>query len=457
MHRAEYYEEHFLLQDNHVVRLVVAGWKGYEVEIYKETDDGRCFLRYFMNVPLNGWMICIPGTIERNNWGGRWQVEEQDWREIDRKIYHIPDPVDYRRNAQKNLKKLLVETICVRYPDFEYVLKKWTPSTTHEMMAALVKWREHPDVEFLLAMNFLNVALTSGFYKLSKPKKKTYIQWIKQHPEACVLGFGDIKTIISNGISLDEYFEYCKFLQESRCNVGISYRIYKYLKKTLSLGDWSKYRNNPFDNANITLVEYYQDYIRMAKFCGHNLKDDYWRFPKDLNKAHDKVMAEAENIRRQQRIAEELERQRREAEYAERKRKEIQQKEKALMAIEKRFKELNGDIDGYSIFVTSDYSEWEKQAEALHQCIVASGYYEGTADGKYTIVFIQKNGEPVATAQIHTDGTIGQFYANEIDRANCLPSDEVREAFNKWLETVPKSKFKTRRPRKKKVAAEVAA
>lgn len=452
MHRAEYYEEHFLLEDNHVVRLVVAGWKGYEVEIYKETDDGRCFVRYFMNVPLNGWMICIPGTIERNNWGGRWQVEEQDFSEINRKKCHVPDPIDYRRNAQKNLKRILGETICARYPDFEYVLKKWIPKTTHEIMEVLTIWREHPDVEFLLAMNFLNVALSSGFYKLSKPKKKTYIQWIKQHPEACRLGFGDIKTIISNGISLDEYFEYCEFLQESRCNVGISYRIYKYLEKNQNIRDWSRYYN-----AKIALVEFYQDYVRMAKFCGHNLKDDYWRFPKDLNKAHDKVMAEAENIRRQQRIAEELERQRREAKYAERKRKEIQRKEKALMAIEKRFKNLNGDIDGYSIFVTSDYSEWEKQAEALHQCIVASGYYEGTADGKYTIVFIQKNGEPVATAQIYTDGTIGQFYANEIDRDNCLPSDEVREVFNKWLEAVPKSKFKARRTRKKKVTAEVAA
>lgn len=453
MHKAEYYEEHFLLQDNHVVRLVVAGWKGYEVEIYKETDDGRCYVKNFDLVPMNGWMFSIPGTIERNNWGGRWEVEEQDWSEIDRKIYHISDPVDYRRNAQKNLKRLLGETISARYPDFEYVLKKWIPKTTHEMMEVLTIWREHPDVEFLLAMRFLNVALSSGFYKLSKPKKKTYIQWIKQHPEACVLGFGDIKTIISNGISIDEYQDYCDFLLASKCNVGVSYRIYKYLEKNQNIRDWSGYYN-----AKMALVEFYQDYVRMAKFCGHNLKDDYWRFPKDLNKAHDKVMAEAENIRRQQMIAEELERQRREAEYAERKRKEIQQKEKALMAIEKRFKELNGDIDGYSIFVTSNYAEWEKQAEALHQCIVASGYYEGTADGKYTIVFIQKNGEPVATAQVYPNGNIGQFYGNETDRANCKPSEEVTAAFNKWLESVPISKFKKAKTRQRKsVKKEVAA
>ena len=452
MHRAEYYEEHFLLEDNHVVRLVVAGWKGYEVAIYKETDDGRCYVKNFDLVPMNGWMFSIPGTIERNNWGGRWEVEEQDWNEVNRKKLHVPDPTDNRRNAQKNLKRILSETIYARYPDFEYVLKKWLPRNTHEIMAVLAIWREHPDVEFLLAMNFINLALSSGFYKLSKAKKKIYIQWIRQHPNACSFGFGDIKTIISNGISIEEYQDYCAFLLRSRCSIGISYRIYKYLMKNTEIRDWAGYYNE-----DMALVDFYQDYIRMVKFCGHNLKDDYWRFPKDLNKAHDKVKTEAENIIRQQRLAEELERQRREAEYKERKRKEIQEKEKALMAIEKRFSELNGNIDGYSIFVTSDYAEWKKQADVLNQCIVASGYYEGTADGKYTIVFIQKDGQPIATAQIHTDGTIGQFYADEHDRDNCLPSDEVREAFNKWLETVPKSKFKTRKPRRKKRVAKEAA
>ena len=453
MHRAEYYEEHFLLEDNHVVRLVVAGWKGYEVEIYKETDDGRCYVKNFDLVPMNGWMFSIPGTIERNNWGGRWEVEEQDWGEINRKKYHIPDLIDNRRNAQKNLKGILGDTICALYPDFKYVLKKWIPKNTHEMMAVLTIWREHPDVEFLLAMNYLTVALSSGFYKLSKSKKKTYIQWIRQHPDACSLGYGDIKTIISNGISIEEYQKYCAFLLSSRRNIGISYRIYKYLMKNTEIRDWSGYYNK-----NMALVDFYQDYIRMVKFCGHNLKDDYWRFPKDLNKAHDKVRKEAENIIRQQRLAEELERQRRAAECEKRKRKEIERKRKALMEIEKRFSELNGNIDGYSIFVTSDYDEWLKQAKALNQCIVAAGYYEGTADGNYTIVFIQKEGVPVATAQVYPDGRIGQFYGDEIDRANCAPSDEVRAAFNKWLEVVPKSKFKKSKPRQRKgVKKEVAA
>ena len=64
------------------------------------------------------------------------------------------------------------------------------------------------------------------------------------------------------------------------------------------------------------------------------------------------------------------------------------------------------------------------------------------AKKKYLIAFIRQEGKPIATAQLYAGekiGTwrIGQFYANELDRSNCRPSDEVQAAFNKWLETVP--------------------
>lgn len=50
------------------------------------------------------------------------------------------------------------------------------------------------------------------------------------------------------------------------------------------------------------------------------------------------------------------------------------------------------------------------------------------------LVFVQKNGEPIATAELKKGNKIGQFYANELDRDNCLPTDEVRAVMNKWLE-----------------------
>jgi hypothetical protein len=171
----------------------------------------------------------------------------------------------------------------------------------------------------------------------------------------------------------------------------------------------------------------------------HNCKDIYWRYPSDISAFHDRLVEE-------ERIKEEARR------LAEKKAEAKRMREKALAfkRIVKKFEEVNGTVDGYSIFVTSDYEEWERQAKALHQCICACGYYQGTADGNYTIVFIQKDGEPVATAQVYPSGEIGQFYANEIDRANCTPSEEVKTAFYKWLESVPKSKFKKSKPRQRK-------
>jgi hypothetical protein len=185
----------------------------------------------------------------------------------------------------------------------------------------------------------------------------------------------------------------------------------------------------------------------MLQRSDHAFDDEYWHYPSNLNEAHNRLVEE-ERIREE---AEELAR-------AKEEEKRFKERKKALKRIEKKFAEINGSIDGYSIFVTSDYDEWQRQASILHQCICACGYYQGTADGNYTIVFIQKEGVPIATAQIYQNGTIGQFYADETDRNNCAPSEEVRAALDKWMAQVPKSKFKKQKPRQRKSAKkEVAA
>ena len=237
-----------------------------------------------------------------------------------------------------------------------------------------------------------------------------------------------------------EYFTYVKAWyrpdKQYPYSVSISFEDFKYIKKA------RKKFVSTFDEeakAMDQLIMLYRDYKCMLQKSDHPIEDEYWRYPSDLNAFHNRLVEE-------ERIREEA---RRMAEAQEEARKLVEQK-KAIKRIAKKFEEVNGTVDGYSIFVTSDYEEWERQAKALHQCICACGYYQGTADGNYTIVFIQKEGKPVATAQVHPDGRIGQFYANEIDRANCTPSEEVKTAFNKWLESVPKSKFKKSKPRQRK-------
>jgi effector-binding domain-containing protein len=273
---------------------------------------------------------------------------------------------------------------------------------------------------------------------------------MRQNPQFKDLSFREIREAMRADDPVD-YGVYLKVIPSWHRSSNprgwypcISYEDYKYIRK-----QQKKFKSsyNDEDHAFNELVNVYNDYIRMLYRSDHNTKDEYWRYPSDIQAFHDRLTEEERIKGEARRIAE-----------AKAEAKRLRAKQAAFKRIVKKFASINGSIDGYSIFVTSDYDEWQRQADVLHQCICASGYYQGTADGNYTIVFIQKEGVPVATAQIFQDGKIGQFYADEIDRSNCAPSEEVRAAFNKWLESVPKSKFKKSKPRQRKsVKKEVAA
>ena len=107
--------------------------------------------------------------------------------------------------------------------------------------------------------------------------------------------------------------------------------------------------------------------------------------------------------------------------------------EKYIKAV-KNYLPMNYDIDGYTVFVPGTVEEIDRQAKELHQCLITCDYISRVIKGECVLVFVQKNGEPVATAELKKGNKIGQFYANELDRDNCLPTDKVRAVMNKWIE-----------------------
>ena len=302
----------------------------------------------------------------------------------------------------------------------------------------------------VLSAGFEKVGMNGSFWRLSEKNRRATCNFMRQNPQFKDLSFREIREAMRANDPVD-YGVYLKVIPSWHRSSNpqgwypcISYEDYKYIRK-----QHKKFKSsyNDEEHAFNELVNVYNDYIRMLYRSDHNTKDEYWRYPSDIQAFHDRLTEEERIKEEARRIAE-----------AKAEAKRLRAKQAAFKRIVKKFASINGSIDGYSIFVTSDYDEWQRQADVLHQCICAAGYYQGTAEGNYTIVFIQKEGEPVATAQVFPDGRIGQFYADEIDRSNCAPSEEVRAAFNKWLESVPKSKFKKSKPRQRKsVKKEVAA
>lgn len=428
MHHIERYEEEVFIEDARVTRLIYGIWKGNKVPIYLEDDDDNHFIKNCDCVFMNGWMMSVPGETCRS-YGYTYTVQDEEWYKIDKSL----DWSEWENRAKliEKMGELAIEL----YPSFKYVLKKWKPKTTSALMKALILWKEYPEIEFMLAMGFEEIAFSTAFYRLSDSKKKAYCKWMRNNPNCTDICFKKLQTIVCHNLTVQEWNDYQAFVNKVHNLICISYQIYKYLASQIA-----KLPNNWTPRE---IADEWEDYKVMAKRAGHDLKEAYWKFPSNLVKAHDKVMAEVARIEEAERIA-------KEKAAAE----EERQNRKRLKAIAKKFKDIPEQIDGYSIFISTDYDEWKRQAEALHQCICSGGYFQKVLKGECTIIFIQKDGKPEATAQIMSNGKLNQFYADERSGTpgGSIPSTEIKEAFNKWLELVPKSKFKKRRNSKKEAA-----
>ena len=444
MHQPTDWHDRIEAENGQIVRIVTAEWKSkhkgsklYSVDVYKESDAKESWCQNLYSSMWGGYAVAFPG-LPRNQNVNSWYFDNSIAEEEGFSAMGRLSSVGWSDNVTKAEEEL----VCSFYPDFKYVLKKYKMADKRDLMKKLQMWIPHHDVELILAAGFEKVAMNGSFWRLSEKNQKATCNFMRQNPQFKDLSFREIREAMRSNDPVDYgvYLQVIPSWHRSKNPRGwypcISYEDYRYMRK-----QQKKFKSsyNDEEHAFNELVNIYNDYIRMLYRSDHNCKDIYWRYPSDISAFHDRLVEE-------ERIKEEARR------LAEKKAEAKRMREKALAfkRIVKKFEEVNGTVDGYSIFVTSDYEEWERQAKALHQCICACGYYQGTADGNYTIVFIQKDGEPVATAQVYPSGEIGQFYANEIDRANCTPSEEVKTAFNKWLESVPKSKFKKSKPRQRK-------
>lgn len=451
MHAPKNWYDRLEIENGQIVRILTAEWwhknhpeKIYTCDVYKENDSGQAWEQNLYSSMWGGHCVAFPGLPRQ-----------------DRSYWYYDPSIAVLEGWHARCKKSTVgysdcitdadiDFVCQLYPAFKYVAAKYELQSRAELISKLEMWIDHRELEILLAAGFEKIGMNKTFWKLTEKNRKETCLFMRKNPLCQTLNLKEIREAMrSENPSLTvEYFHYVRTWYRPDKNypdhVCIRIADFKYIKKARKKFE-STYEDE--EHAMDQLVGLYRDYLCMLKNSVHSFDDEYWRYPSDLSEFHNRLVEEQRVIEEARRIAREKEEKMRE-----------KQRQIAIKRIEKKFAEYNGNVDGYSIFVTSDYDEWQRQAEALHQCICACGYYQGTADGSYTIVFIQKEGKPIATAQVYTSGKIGQFYADEVDRSNCHPSDEVRAAFNKWLESVPKSKFKKAKPRQRKsVKKEVAA
>lgn len=286
------------------------------------------------------------------------------------------------------------EIIYSLYPDFKYTVKKMKyECNITNILSILKRWIAHPkEVEMLYAVGYERFIYSKSIYTLQKESKDRLIKFLIK-----------MQKIGKFGLNYNECRQYAKIkdfdTEYIEYSGGMPYDVF--IKRCKGKDDDTKQYWR----------WHYKDYIRLAEEQGHNIKEDYWKYPKDLKEAHDKLMDAKTKIE------------------AAKKKEEF----KTLLKRIKKYLKYNAEIDGYSIFFSAKYEEWKEQADTLHQCILASAYYKNR---NCILAFIRKGNNPIATVEIKKNKEIGQFYANEWDRTNCHPSEEVKKVFYKWFENV---------------------
>lgn len=317
-------------------------------------------------------------------------------------------------------KKAIVEA----HPEFRWTLQKAGNISKAEAMRILTAWKRNPKTELLVGAKLDNLVGNGSFERMKLETQKKVLAFIRATPGAQSWNLGKI-LFVMNGRSAKEYEAWQEFcFLDGKC----AFDVYKYLQN-------AKCRPN-------SKARYYQDYIETAKRCGHDVKDKYWKFPKDLVAAHNKVVAEYNNILEARRLEEQLLNDKRERE-----------KKKNFLAMARNFANSIVRKSGLVVSVPADIKNVSAQAKALHQCLVSADYIGRMADKELVLVFVRtRAGEPVATAEIKPDGSIGQFYADE-DQEDIRPSEKAHIALDAWLKEYRATAIKSMKKKPQREAA----
>ena len=376
-------------------RVVKYSYKNKHLNFFKTDEDGISYCRNLYYSPLAHYTLCFPG--EYNNW--YYDIEAVEDYAPFKYNFDFPSNLELSQKEEK--------IILSSYPSFSYLLTKLKNKnlyTKSYIFEVLTIWKKFPKIELLLAEGFFKVAFSKQFYKLSLNTQKSIIKLLLKQKKnysikECLLVLKAQKKFNLKDSEIDSFISFCQCKRFKNC---FDFETFRYLNK-----------NNLCSYCGFSL---YEDYLYMLKITNRNENDPYWKFPKNLKEKHDLLSDEIE----------------REKELEDKEKNRIKQ-EKYFSVISPLLKYNNFNFEGYEIYIPKKIKDVQFQADNLHQCLISCDYVSRVINKGCVLVFIRKKGKPIATVEVKKNNVIGQFYLDEKDRNNCMPSDELRTIFSSWL------------------------
>ena len=418
-HKCDYFLRFEIENENELVLINQACYKqDYEIQDYKYKLDiykynlttKKAYVRYgnVHYVNLGGWLVDFPNEKCKTRYGYYYGYNSQiplcDYEETSR-----INGLEYGRleMSYDRIKKLFLKS----KPELKYLLNKidfYNPRMTIWKLLDLIDmWYLHPsEVETLAYLGFYNIATNKSLYRLGKAKKKEIIKALSNfNDDRGMLSLITVQNFIKSGMKYEEWYSYmCWNNWRTQGRYIDDIETFRYCQRK----NIDKYR--------------YHDMLTMAKNQGHDIENEYWKYPNDPNAMHDRLLETKQELERIEREKE----QEREKQYW------MQLKKIAVK------NKLDSGVDlgnGYTLFMSYEYEQYKKSADELHQCILASKYYSKVAQGKSLLIMIWHDGKPSSTCEIDFDKKILQHYGNELNREDCKPTEYEQEAIKQFLAT----------------------
>lgn len=396
------YDDRIVVEGERLARIVTATWgksrrhKEGSVEVYKIYDDGTDFCKHLCFSVYSGYLV-----------DDRY-LDEDEW---DEPAFFLHS---FRDSYSSELTDADRETLISENPEFKWTLQKYGKCTKAMAMNLLIAWKKKPKIELLVSAKLYNILFDGNFAKMTADKQKQVLGFIRENECTKSWPLQKILFVMNRKGTEKDYEDWNEFRDRSGKIVGFKF--------------FTKYRDKLVtkNGKNYALVDFYRDYMRMAEAVGHDIRDNYWKYPNDIKKAHDKVLGEYEAMLEAQRIEQLKAKNRRE-----------RNKKKNFDKVAERFSKLTLRKSGLVVHVPKDLKEIREQAKALHQCLVYCDYYGSMAERELLLVFITNDeGKPVATAEIMPNLKVGQFYADQrkYDDDLMKPSADAVFALNEWIE-----------------------
>jgi len=373
-----------------VCRIIKAKYKDKELDVYYEDfETGKNYYRNLEYSYLSGYLVTFPGEKVRYSYSSETYIQKlSDWQEA-----HFSMNITKKYNRNESDFLLLAEG----YPKYKFILNKLMElSKTYyvsldDIFGCMRLYDVYPEMEYLICHEFFYLIGNVSIYRYTKKNKKLFMNYLLKHRKYFAqcndLTVREIFKCAKNNIN-PEYHKFFKNYPEDIC---------KYLLKN---DRWKLGEN------------YYNDYKEMAIEMGHDMNDPYWKFPNNLEEAHNKVMNEKSQF--------EINKQK--------------EKEEQMIKVVKSLQKNNKTINGYNIFIANSTEQFIKASNVLNQCLMRAHYIDRVIKQESIIVMIWNNDTPIATAEIDYNKQVRQFYGDEKDHTNCKPTEEIQKIFYSWLE-----------------------